>query len=93
MRIILPKGAHVPQCEGNAAEDPTAPARAMEPESQEEAETAAVSAGRKPWAGVAIAGAAVILLSVLAIRLARGPASVDPLIREAWGPLAQPDAI
>lgn len=92
IRIVLPKGTYVPQYERNVAEDPKASAPTGEPERHEETVATASYAQRKPWASMAIAGATVILLGVLAVRLMRPTGLVDPIIREAWGPVAQPDA-
>lgn len=94
VRIVLPKGTYVPHYERQPAR-PQPVSGAPEAEADGSRESAAKTRSLLPWWGwtAIVLSLTVGLVAVTALLLgnARKPA-VDPVVKEAWGPLAEPDA-
>lgn len=94
VRIVVPKGTYVPHYERYPVPD-RAPQHAAEFVELTESNRRVIPRGTLPWWGWAAivlsfaVGAAGLSAFVLGTR--QRP-SVDPIVKEAWGPLAQPDA-
>jgi hypothetical protein len=90
IRIEIPKGSYVPRFLGRGTEV-VEQALELAPEPIRVVRTAGF-----PWLRIALLMVACITVGVVADRVA-GPAmsgrsSVDPILAEAWGPMAQPGA-
>jgi hypothetical protein len=96
VHIVIAKGAYTPQYVKLGADHP------VEPVATVPAHHPWLEALRSPdekskpqWRGLALLAVGVVFGSALSIALVRTPgaaSAVDPIVREAWRPLARPDA-
>lgn len=91
LRIVIPKGCYLPQYEhtGNVQDQRILEHPAVQGQGPEPGQTNLPS---RPWPRVAIAVTALLLVGGAGYFAGRGsPSVVDPVVREAWGPLAAAD--
>jgi hypothetical protein len=92
VRIVLPKGTYVPQYErGPKAAETAPPAPAVSVTAPPAAPVRVAPRWVWPVLAVSLLIGAAGLFAFLSARRADAPA-VDPIVRQAWGPLAAPDA-
>ncbi len=95
-RIVLPKGSYVPRyCHQAADTNLPAVVGGGFPPATEAAEWAdSPPFPRKQWRLKAAAAfaAAVVVIAAAAFLLVRKPDPVDPVLREAWGPILNPQS-
>lgn len=84
--IDLPRGSYMPRFHSPAAAEPE-----LSPIVEDPAKTTGVSPIKAFLLGFA-AAAVIAVLAGLLLRTKAGPAELDPIVREAWGPLAEADA-
>lgn len=93
IRIVLPKGTYIPQYERAPLPAPSESANLTEPLPgasvllQEKA-----ARPRWVWAVLALSAALAAAGLSLSMRAVSRAPQVDPIVSEAWGPLAKPDA-